>query len=207
MGLLMRYLKSLWPLLGTYISLLAVILTLPEGMKLGVWRLLFLLIGTVLFLYLCYDDIKSNKMLRFKKKRDWQGKVRKYMDKWIRNGNKVAIYSHDLSWVDDDIKSLLCQKATKKELVICLPKYTDLTKQLDDMGAEILVYGDNGYMPDSRFTIVNYGTGTPSVAMAHFDREEHVIEECSAGEHPAVFVANDLVAIIKKYSEMKKAVD
>ncbi len=137
-NLISYYLRKLWPLLGTYLSLLGVIISLRQEqqkqLSFGLCQKLFLWFGTILFLYLCYDKIKSEKRLRYKKKKDWQTPVRKYMYKWIHNGNRVAIYSHDLSWVDEGMKDLLCQKAEKHELLICLPEHTDLTKQLEETG-------------------------------------------------------------------------
>ncbi len=203
----MYYVKMLWPLFGTYLTLWGVIISLKQKeMGFDSWHIILLSVGLVFFLYICYERIISDKTLRYKKKKsNWQAKVKEYMYSWIKNGNRVAIYSHDLSWVDENMKQLLCQKANKNELLICLPEYNELTTELESKGAEILTYGDKDYMPDSRFTIVNYGTGTPSVAIAHFNKEEHVIEECSAGDHPAVFVASDLVSMIKKYSDKMKA--
>ena len=43
-----------------------------------------------------------------------------------------------MSWVDDEMKQLLRDKAKSGELIICLPKATDNTDSLKQNGAEVI---------------------------------------------------------------------
>jgi hypothetical protein len=124
-------------------------------------------------------------------------KARKYMQNWIMRTDRVAIFSRDLSWVDDTIKKLLEDKAIKNELIICVPKHTDLTQELKRKNAKILTYDVLNYEPQSRFTIAGYGKGGACVAIAHTSAQYHIIEEYAGNEHPAYCMAMDIVEILK----------
>ena len=123
--------------------------------------------------------------------------IGKYMYKWIKNGGRVAVWTRDMSWANDDkIRSLLRTKSKTRELVVCISKPTDLTKELGGLGAEIYFYGDYMQTPESRFTIANFQVGGSSVAVGRPDGRWHVIEEFQAGRHPAFHMAFDLVKTV-----------
>lgn len=188
--------------LGTLASLLGVIYTLrPEG-GLTSWHIRWVIVAIVLFIIaIILDYISAKRKHVFMKYDDnWKVKARKYMYKWIKRTDRVAIFSRDLSWVDDEIKALLEEKAFNGELIICAPKHTDngLTKSLQEKKATVLTYDSLGYdEPQSRFTIAGYGKGGASIAIAHSPKDYHMIEEYSEG-HPAFFMAKDLIEILKR---------
>ena len=65
------------------------------------------------------------------------------MYKWIEQDGRTAIISRDLSWVsprDTQLLELLIRKAEARELTIVVPSHTDLTRNLEAAGAEIVTY-------------------------------------------------------------------
>jgi len=131
--------------------------------------------------------------------------IRDYMHKWISGGGRVAILSHDLSWVSDEkMKELLRSKARRDELCLCLPKEISLSEELKQEGAQVYTYSELQYVPKSRFTIINSGRMDSQVAVGRRYGERHVIEEFSLGEHPIFSVADDLVNIIIHFDQWKQ---
>ncbi|MFS3602614.1 hypothetical protein ACK6T9_05405 [Proteus vulgaris] len=130
--------------------------------------------------------------------------IRNYMLYWIAYGNRVAIWTRDMSWVkDEESKNLLLEKAKNKELIICLPTHTDFSEELQEKGAEVYVYGTELLnSPSARFTIAHYGRDWSKVAIGRAAKSnKHVIEEFDSGSHPAFSLANELVEIAMKTSK------
>ncbi len=124
-----------------------------------------------------------------------QRAIRDYMFHWIENGGPVAIWTRDHSWInDDEMRALLLSKASKRELTLCVPGDTKLTRELEDAGADIVRHGYTE--PSIRFTIVNYSQESFQVALARPGAREHVIEEYAA-PHPVAALARDLVELAK----------
>ena len=124
--------------------------------------------------------------------------IRKYMLSWIRNGGRVAIWTRDMSWADDDdVKQLLAEKAESQELIICLPRETANTDYLKQKGAEVIAYGawDS---PTASFTIANYNRSGSRVAVGRRDGSMHVIQEFSTREHPLFDLAHDMVRLVRE---------
>ena len=63
------------------------------------------------------------------------------------------------------MENLLKDKAARKELSICLPKHTQLTRKLKTSGADVFTYEEIGHVPSSRFTIINDGRMDAAVAI------------------------------------------
>ena len=126
-------------------------------------------------------------------------RIRKYLFDWIKSGGRVAIWTRDMSWVDDeDMKQMLRGKAQARELILCLPKEIDKSDDLKQHGAEVFAYGTLE-APESRFTIINYGQAGSRVAMGRRRDSLHIIQEFSgADEHPAFYMARDLVRLVQE---------
>lgn len=152
-------------------------------------------------------DIKARRVMRPQSK-----EVRDYMFRWIDKGRRVVIFSRDLSWVnDDEMKDLFLSKAKRNELSVCLPNERDLTSDLKDLiqdlkrnNANVYTYSHIEHVPESRFTIINFDTAGARVAVGYPRENFHVIEEFSANEHPAFYMAKDLVSLVKKCSSVKE---
>ncbi len=125
--------------------------------------------------------------------------IRRYMHSWIRNGGRVAIWTRDMSWAQNaETQRLLEQKARRNELVLCLPQLNQLASELREMGAEVCIYGTELLeCPASRFTIRFLGRDGSQVAVGRAEGPTHVIDEFTAGDHPAYYLAADLIALVR----------
>ena len=125
--------------------------------------------------------------------------IRDYMFRWIKNGGRVAIWTRDMSWVDDEqMKQMLRDKAKSGELIICLPKANEYTDSLKQQGADVVTYGawDS---PLSRFTIANYNRDNSRVAVGIGVDQLHIIEEFSRRDkNPNFSLAHDLVRLTRQ---------
>lgn len=127
--------------------------------------------------------------------------IRDYMYAWIARAGRVAIFTHDMTWVrDEELKDLLRRKAREDELIVCLPNSTPLARELDEIGATVYSYSQLNYVPRSRFTIIKLGRGDAEVAVGRDVSGSHIIEEFQIGRHPAFTMAEDLVSIIARIS-------
>lgn len=176
--------KKLTPATASIISIVAVLLL-------------------VLYGFLVFFEVFTLEGKRIYQESDTDG-IRNYMLHWISYGGRVAIWTRDMSWAkDEESKGLLRLKAKNKELIICLPTHTDFSKELEGIGAEIYVYGEELLAePAARFTIAYYGRDGSKVAIGRANADKHVIEEFSSGAHPAFHLAHELVQIAKRASRL-----
>ena len=122
--------------------------------------------------------------------------IRDYMFQWIDTGRRVAIWTRDMSWVNDDgMKQMLVRKAKSDELIVCHRRGIPASKLLKDNGAKVVTYGED-HSSASIFTIVNYESGGSRVAVGMRKGNQHVIQEYAEGEHPAFYMAKDLVKLV-----------
>lgn len=128
------------------------------------------------------------------------------MFRWIKKGGRVTIFTRDMSWArnDKDIKDMLLQKAINNELTIILAKNKGFTEYLEKNGANIYTYGEFGYTPNSRFTIVRTGRIDSKVAIGKEQNGKHFIEEFSSSDGYQFPIANDLAKFLIKYSQANK---
>ncbi len=125
--------------------------------------------------------------------------IRDYMYRWISSGERVAVFSRDMTWVDDDdMRELLRRKARKGELILCLPHAIALSTELGRLGTEIHVYPELDFIPSSRFTIINVGRHDSQVAMGRRIGAVHTIQEVAVGHDPLFALADDLVSVISR---------
>ena len=188
--------------IGSFASVLSIIISLITssedifGWKLG------LIIATAILLILMVIAavivLKSDVPTRRYKFDDREG-IRNYLFNWIKNGRRVVIWSRDMSWVDDEeMTQMLRGKAQADELILCLPKEIDKSDDLKKHGAEVFVYGTLG-VPETRFTIANYGQVGSRVAIGRRRDSLHIIQEFSeTDERPAFHMARDLVRLAQE---------
>jgi hypothetical protein len=182
-------------------------LFVPSPIHLGNWEIFLLALYIVLTLagvYLEYRaEVKSNYNKKHFKKNDKVG-IKDYMKTWIQEAGQAAIWTRDMSWVDDDAtKEILLKKAKDGNLIVCMPRITELGKSLFEAGADVRVYGHMILnSPASRFTISHKGNAASRVAIGRSVGDTHIIEELDASD-PAFCMASDLIAMAPKYQDKK----
>ena len=145
---------------GSFASVLGVIISLMYcSQDIFGWVLVPIVFAVILFVLMVSTIIimlNSDAPTRRYRFDDKQG-IRNYLFKWIKSGRRVAIWTRDLSWVEDEeMTQMLRSKAQARELILCLPREIDKSDDLKQHGAEVFAYGTLD-APESRFTIVNYG--------------------------------------------------
>ena len=181
---------SIWSVIIALLLVQPQNLTWPIGIASGVViALMIWAIGAV---------VRSETPTRIYQANDKSG-IRNYLYRWIENGGRVAIWTRDMSWADDDkVAQLLRRKAERGELTICLPREIPKSDELKQIGAEVFAYGAS-QAPDSRFTIVNYEQAGSRVAVGRRSDNRHIIQEfAAADEHPAFYMAYDLVRMVRE---------
>ena len=176
---------------------------LPRSKPTPTWFVVLLIVvGAIVFAF-AVADFRVMQRRVIKAASDEKG-IRNYMHNWIRHGGRVAIWTRDMSWArNDETKSLLEEKARNDELVICLPSLDDLTSHLRSLGAEVVDYGSCGYKdPKVRFTIRYFERTGTEVAVGYADGAFHVIDELSSKDDPTFYLAQELVALIRKQKTM-----
>lgn len=185
-------------LAGSLASLVALLLAfLPSRDKLPWWAIALIVVAPIALIVFIVLEFLSYRTRRVYDTGDTGG-IRTYMHKWIEHGGRVAIWSRDMSWAnDDDTRELLMGKAERKELILCLPEETNLSKELARAGAEVCTYGSKHLEPASRFTIIFFGRDGAQVAVGRSKGDAHVIDEFHQGDHPAFYLAEDLIALVR----------
>ncbi len=184
---------------GSLASLVGLLVPfLPSLQQLPWWAIALLVSATFFFFVLVVLEFLAHRGHRVYAKSDTDG-IKRYMHDWIEHGGRVAIWSRDMSWAhSEDTRGLLREKAARGELILCLPEQNELAAELGAAGAGIGAYGANRLeSPASRFTIIFFGRDGARVAVGRADGDTHVIDEFSAGSHPAFHLAEDLIALVR----------
>lgn len=161
------------------------------------WGVALAVVSIIALAAVIVMEVQSVRNRRVLKLTDGNG-IKKYMHDWISYGGRVAIWSRDMSWAQNpESRALLEKKARDGELIICLPESIPLTDDLQKLGAEICAYGRGGSAPASRFTIRFYERDGARVAVGRSLMQNHLIDEFDSGEHPAFYLAEDLVQLAR----------
>jgi hypothetical protein len=190
---------------GALASLIALVLTMhtPDAPWTG-WQLGFLgLSGTFGIASITLDVIEY----RARTVKVFKGpeRIGRYMYQWIDRAGAVAIFTRDLSWVSaPGVKDLLIRKAMNDQLTIVLPREISISRDLEKLGAQTLYYPNIDYVIRSRFTIVNIDRVDTRVAIGRTDGDLHKVEEFSAGEQPAFYLAQDLLELAKRFNATQR---
>lgn len=182
--------------LASLIALL--VMFLPSPRELPWWAIALLVSAASFFILLVVLELLFRRGRRVYANTDTDG-IKGYMHKWIEHGGRVAIWTHDMSWADNaETRRLLMEKSQHGELILCLPEKNKLAMELEASGAEVCAYGTNILeSPASRFTIIFFGRSGARVAVGRAEGDTHVIDEFDAGGHPAFYLAEDLIALIR----------
>ncbi|MCD4783283.1 MAG: hypothetical protein K8T10_05545 [Candidatus Eremiobacteraeota bacterium] len=197
-------------LIGSFGSLIVFIINIkPKDLHLTTFRwglIIACIVFFFLFLALEIIDYYRNRSHIFKI--EDKDKIENYMYKWILKGDRVAIFTRDMSWAKGNkMMKLLSSKAKRDELMIFLPKLISIAEKLQNEGAEIYEYPELIHTPMSRFTMINYMRDNAEVAITGGSpkhKGKHVIFEYSSGENPVFSLAKDMIEIVKKSSDCKR---
>lgn len=191
--------------IGALTSLVGLVFAVkPSGTDWTGWHTALLIVSLLLGALSMYFDVQK---FRSRPIRILPGPaaIRDYMFKWINEAGAVAIFSRDLSWVNDDpMRNLLKEKAAKGELTLALPKSIPFSESLEESGAKTLYYSETDYATRSRFTLVNVGRNDTRLAIGRTEGGRHIVEEFSAGDHPAFYLAQDMLDLVERLSKRGK---
>lgn len=196
---LLALLRATLPTVGTFGTVVALIVTLKRpDTPFAALQLMLIFLAITGFVLTLILEVTDTLKARPQVMRN-ADQIRDYMYAWIARAGRVAIFTHDMTWVrDTELKDLLKRKAREDELILCLPKRTALAQELDELGATVYSYSQLNYIPRSRFTIIKLGRGDAEVAVGRDVSGSHVIEQFQIGRHPAFTMAEDLVSIIAR---------
>jgi len=191
--------QKLIALVASFASMAGLVVAfLPSLTDLAWWGVALLVSATFFLVVVVVLEFLGRRGRRVFTKADTEG-IRKYMHNWIEHGGRVAIWTRDMSWAQNPkTRKLLLEKARHKELILCLPELNELANELATAGAEICAYGARHLeSPASRFTIAFFGRDGSRVAVGRAEGDTHVIDEFSAGGHPAFHLAEDLITLVR----------
>ena len=188
-------------------SLLGLFLSLNGDTPWHWWMWVLACIAASAFLVFIIFEFRGHGSVKVYSKTERQ-KIRNYMSQWIEHGGRVAIWTRDHSWINDDgMKRLLRRKAESHELIMCLPDQTPFTKELAGLGAEIVAYGKAAGLPTVRFTIANYERDGSAVAIGRPSGQFHVISEygskSESGNDVALLLAQDAIRLARQFGNLK----
>lgn len=136
------------------------------------WRVLLVAIGILgaVFIVICeIRDYRKKKVVVCKS----TDEINQYMYSWVKTPGVVNIFSRDLTWVTEEIKHHLFSRGS--DISICAEKDTPLTKELASHGVKIYLYGDWGYAPQSRFTMIRANKPDKQIAIAKSTKQNKKI--------------------------------
>ena len=95
-----------------------------------------------------------------------------YMCNWISTDGEVVVFSRNLSWVKEDkVRAVL--KSKGNELSICAENDSILLSEFRRAGVNVYLYGELGFKPVSRFTIIRANKSGKQIAIAQFENRHN----------------------------------
>jgi hypothetical protein len=178
-------------------AVLATASNVPGTAKVGLWSVI-LVAG-----YAIVADLISYMRSRPLRLPPMSPRIAEFMCKWLTSGGQAAVFSHDLSWVSPGsrISGILETKARAGELVLFVGRTPDIVRQLAMLGATIFDYSRLGFMPRSRFTIVDKDKAGARMAIGLVEGNKHVIREYGVADHAILALGEDLVRLAERLSE------
>lgn len=138
----------------------------------------------VIILSICYIVVQIHSFKKFNCNssiHNTQEGVNKYLLNWLKKGGRTVIFTRDLTWVNiertPEIFEILKKKAENDELIICLYRKTEVTNELNKLGAKIYVHELSESQLKSRFTIVDYGTNNPKITVGTRNNNGQFVNE------------------------------
>jgi hypothetical protein len=200
--MILKIISTIFLQAATYASLIGLYFTIiPLGQPRAEWHWIIIILSTFAALALTWREIRD--IIRegpktYKSKE----KINRYMCRWVSSGGRVVIFSRDLSWAgEEEVRDVLARKAERGDLTVCIENDIQLTSYLKTRGARIVTYGGLGFVPKSRFTIIDFEKEGARVAVGVHENGSHIIQEFRSGAHPFFAVAEDMVRFMMKVEE------
>lgn len=133
-----------------------------------------------------------------------QESINNFMKTWIKTDGVVKVLSRDLSWVDNEMLTILQSKG--KDLYLYVEKENEIVNKIKKVNTEcsIFFYGKYGFEPKSRYTIIHANKDDRQVALAlqerrTYDKIRHeiYISKESTYDKKLLGVATDLMNYIE----------
>lgn len=130
--------------------------------------------------------------------------INDFMRHWIATDGVVKVFSRDLSWVDDEMMGIIRKKGG--DLYFYVQSENDTVKNIRQMnpGCKFYYYGDYGFEPDSRYTVIRANKDSRQIAVALKQqkgfkkmRHEIYISKESAYDKKILGLAMDLMECIE----------
>ena len=126
------------------------------------------------------------------------------------DGN-IRIVSHRMSWLTEDILTLLCEK--KENVIIYMERRTARVEELLAYGITVKTYGKYNFIPSQRFTIIRYGRNNSQIAIGEGSldvtnfRHEIFLTPNKGSDMKSRWIkaiATDMIQLLDKVSEEQK---
>lgn len=155
------------------------------------------LMGAAIY-YEIRDRPKNLKEFKDKRHASKEVQAREYMKKVVNSPGSIAIFTRNMSWLDDEAYGILKRKAESRDLKIIMQSPTSKSIGLENSGADIIYYED--ILPDpisSRFTIIDAGksSATLSIGNTDNDKDVHRIQRFVKASDPALSLAKDMLVV------------
>lgn len=153
--------------------------------------------------YVASQKLAERNIEKFKyKTSDGELRIREAITKFISHGQDAAIFSRDLTWVNDEVLNMLTRKASSGELALFMPGPVPLSEKLVESGAVAYYYGNLLRDPSSfdgipRFTLVRPNTDNSELAFGNRRGDVHTIYYSRNAADPALSLAKDIYRLLR----------
>ena len=161
----------------------------------------FYLCFAVLFILTAYFIVKHDRDLKICRN---DLDIDNEMKKIVSRKGRMLIMTRDMSWCNDnsEIWRSLIKKANDRELEIFMAEETPNSKKLENNGALIKYYGNIGFEPKVRFTLMHYKTPSAKVAIGYKNKDDkHVIQYYRMDTSSPIHLAEDITRLLEKIHE------
>lgn len=188
--------------LGTFVTSFFLI----DFEKYGVWlNVLLLAVVAYTTAFLVIDAIRvfSRRVRSFDRTSEaGKNKIAEYLVEQLKSSGSVVVFSKDLTWVKSggEAEKLLIKKAEAKELTLFVEDELPITNQLKIKGAKVHAYGGKkkkGFLPKSRFTVLDYRTGKTRVMVGVPAEGKHLIKHYGDSDSEVVDLARDFISLLE----------
>lgn len=118
---------------------------LPLGAK-----ILIVLLGITGIAYLSHQTIADNRITETVLSSDEE--IQERIKEIAKTQSEICISSKDLSWMNEEIESIIADNAAN--ILLFVRSETAETRKLAGKGVRVKYYGETGFTPTTRFTLV-----------------------------------------------------